>query len=159
MGLFGIPSRKEKEIAKQQIDNCRRIFTESMKIMMSTDNIDTFMSRRKVLRNALYEAGRIAGENSKCLNGVTPKEALETFDRDIKTILDPCIERYMRKQAIRISNLSKDRAKKAYGIKLVISTYEEDLPDESIQYWNRLVDKLVAKIQKLEADEAKKLNP
>jgi hypothetical protein len=159
MGLFGIPSKKEREMQKIQIDNCRRIFTDSMKIMTETDNIDTFMSRRQVLREALYEAGRVAGENSKCLNGVTPKEALETFDRDIRMILDPCIARYMRKQTIRISNLSKDRAKKAQGIKLVISTYEEDLPDESIKYWNRLVDKLVAKIQKLESDEAKKLNP
>jgi hypothetical protein len=159
MALLGIPSKKEREFEKQQIENCKRIFTDSMKIMMHTDNIDTFMSRKKVLRDALYEAGRVAGENKKCINGISPKMALEIFDRDLSLILDPCIERYMRKQTIRISNLSRDRVKKANGIRLIISTYEEDLPKESMDYWNRLVDKLVEKIQALEATESNWIVP
>lgn len=159
MGLFGIPSKKEKEFAKQQIDNCRRIFTDSMKIMMSTDNIDTFMSRRKVLRDALYEAGRVAGENKKCINGVSPKTALEIFDRDLSLILDPCIERYMRKQTVRILNLSRDRVKKANGIRSVIEAYEEELPKESVNYWNHLVDKLIAKIQATESKGSTEIAP
>ena len=150
MGLFGIPSKKERELQKLQIDNCRRIFTESMNIMMSTDNIDTLLSRRQVLRSALYEAGKVAGENTKCLNGVSPKDALNTFDRDFHMLLDPCIERYMRKQTERIAKLSRDRVKKAQGLKLIVSNYENEIPTESIKYWNHLIDKLIYKIEKLE---------
>lgn len=150
MGLFGIPSKKEREIQKLQILNCRRIFTESMNIMMATDNIDTLLSRRQVLRSALYEAGKIAGENSKCLNGVSPKEALETFDRDFHLLADPCIERYMKKQTERIAKLSRDRVKKAQGLKLIVSNYENEMPADSINYWYHLIDKLVRKIEILE---------
>lgn len=161
MGLFGIPSKKEREFQKIQIENCRRIFTDSMKIMMSTDNIETFMSRREVLRESLYEAGRIAGETTKCLNGVSPKDALLTFDRDLPLILEPCIERYMRKQTIRIANLSRGRLSKAKGLKLVLDNYTDDIPAESVEYWSRLIDKLIAKIQKLDEEDAstKKIKP
>lgn len=153
MGLFGIPSKKERELQKIQIDNCRRIFTDSMKIMVATDNIDTLLSRRQVLRSAIYEAGKIAGENTKCLNGVSPKEALDTFDRDFHLLLDPCIERYMRKQTERIAKMSRDRVKKAKGLKLVVSNYEKEMPEDSIRYWNHLIDKLVHKIEMLESSD------
>lgn len=151
MGLFGIPSKKEREFQKQQIKNCQRVFADSMKIMMSTDSIDTFMSRYKTATEALYEAGRIAGENSKCMaDGVTPTEALAVLQRDLPTILNPCIDRYMRKQTIRISNLTKARVQKAKGIELVISEYEDEMPVECIEHWRWRVSKLVSKIEKLE---------
>ena len=108
MGLFGIPSKKEREFKKQQIENCQRIFTDSMKIMMSTDNIDTFMSRYKTATEILYEAGRIAGENSKCMSGnVTPKEALDVLQRDLPMVLNPCIDRYMSVEISRKSASTK----------------------------------------------------
>ena len=150
MGLFGIPTRKEREFRAQQINNCRRIFTESMKIMMSTDNIETFMSRYRTAREAIYEAGRVAGERSKCMNGVSPKEALTILDRDLPQVLTPCIDRFMQKQTIRISNLSRGKISKAKGLYLLISEYEDEMPSECIEHWKWLVDKLITKIERLE---------
>ena len=150
MGLFGTPSKKEREFQAQQVNNCRRIFTESMNIMMSTDNIETFMSRYQTAREAIYEAGRVAGEYSKCMNGVTPKEALTVLDGDLPQVLTPCIDRYMRKQTIRISGLSRGRISKAKGIYLLIDEYENEMPAECIEHWKWLVGKLITKIDRLE---------
>lgn len=152
MGFLGIPSKKERQFREQQINNCRRIWTESMNIMMATENIDTFMSRYQVARNALYEAGNIAGENSKCLNGVTPKDALDILDRDLPQVLNPCIERYMRKQTQKISGLSRGRLAKAQGLYLLVDTYDE-MPKECADHWRHLIGKLVEKIERLERVE------
>ena len=157
MGLFGIPSKKERELKKQQIINCQRIFAESLKIMMSTADIDTFISRYNVARESIYEAGRIAGENSKCMaDGITPREALETLDRDLPMVLNPCIERYMRKQTIRISGLSKGRISKAKGLHLIADEYENEMPKECFDYFHHLINKLVNKIEKLDSLESPK---
>lgn len=153
MGLFGIPTKKERLLKEQQINNCRRIFTESINIMMSTEKIDTFMSRRNVLRDALYEAGKIAGENNKCMNGVSPKEALEIFDRDLPMILNPCIERFMRNETIRISKLSRGRIAKAKGLYLVAEEYQNEMPKECFDHWNWLIGKLVKRIENLERND------
>ena len=68
-------------------------------------------------------------------------------------VLNPCIDRYMRKQTIRISNLSKARAQKARGIELIISEYEDEMPVECIEHWRWCVNKLVSKIEKLEKND------
>lgn len=150
MGIFGIPSKKERELQKIQIKNCERILSESMKIMMTTEKIETFVSRYHVAREAVLEAGRVAGENKPCLGGITPKEFLSTLDNDLLSVFGPFIDRYIRIQTVKISNLTKNRIQKAQGLFLVCSSYENELPKHCIDYWNDSISKLVKKIEKWE---------
>ena len=160
MGLFSLFTMRGKmrKFEEEQILNCRRIFSESMDVMASTADIDTFFSRYSVAANAIEEAGRIAGELSPCLNGVTPKEALETLHRDISRILIPCIDRYMDKKTLHLCSLSRGRVSKARAIEVVAETYQEKLPSDCFEHWKWRIQKLVKRMEQLEWEEKQKLN-
>ena len=152
MGLFGIPSKKERKIKAQQIKNCNRILTDSLKIMMSTENIDTFLSRLNDAKGAILMAWSIAGENTKCMiQESTPKECMDSLERDSAEALNACIDRYMRKKTIKISELTKGRLQKAKGLELVVEEYAASMPPECIEHWKWSVKKLISKIEKLES--------
>lgn len=152
MSAFDLFGKKKKlaEMQKAQIMNCQRILRDSLQIMSSTDNIDTFMSRYNTARVAVVEAAKIAGADTPCLAGISPMETLRTLDFDLPRMLNPCIDRYMRKQTVRISGLSSKRLEKAKGIHLIIDEYEKEMPPESITYWREAVEHLMYRIQKLE---------
>ena len=146
-------STKQSKFKQEQILNCRRIFTDSMKIMMETADIDTFFSRYDVAAEAINEAGRVAGENTPCLNGITPKEALHTLRNDLPSILTPCIDRYMDKQTIRICNLVRGRVSKAQALEVIAENYEDRVPPECMEHWKWRIGKLVSKLKKLDEIE------
>lgn len=127
---------------------------------MNTKNIETFLSRFNVMQEIIYEAGRIAGENEPCLNGITPKDALETIQRDMSDLLIPCIDRYMNEQTIKICGLSRGRISKAKALVIVAETYQNQIPKDCFDHWIYRIDKLIQKLEKtelLEKEEKKKL--
>ena len=131
-----------------------------MKIIMNTDNIETFLSRFDVAQESIYEAGRIAGEDRPCLNGITPKEALETLQKDMSSLLIPCIDRYMNKQTIKICDLVRNRVSKAKALVVVAETYQDRIPEDAFEHWIWRINKLVQRIERLEViekQEAEKL--
>lgn len=155
MGFFDLLRRGKKltKFQEEQIINCRRIFSESMEIMYKTADIDTFLSRYGVAEEAIYEAGRVAGENYPCLNGITPKEALDTLHNDMSSVLIPCIDRYMDKQTVRICNLVRGQVSKAKALEVIAENYQEKIPKNCMDHWKWRIFKLVQKLERLEESE------
>ena len=160
MGLlkkFGIETKAEKQLKAQQIYQYQKIFVDSYKILERTDNIQTFLSRYDTLINAIEGAAEIAGPDAKCFGGISPRQAREIARQDMPQLLNPCLERFVQKKTISICESATNRMKKAKALYGVLVAYEEQMPSESLVYWQFLIDRLVKKVEKIENMEKERI--
>lgn len=154
MGLLkslGIETKAEKQLKQQKIYTYQKVFVESYKIMERTDNVQTFLSRYDTIINAIEDAEKQVGPNTKCFAGLTPPQALQLVKQDIPQLLNPCLERFVQKKTISICQSPTNRMKKAKALYGLLVAYENQMPPESLVYWQFLIDNLVKKVEKIEA--------
>lgn len=155
MGIFGFLNKKELSQAQMQlIFRQEKILADSLKIIQTTDSLETFFARYKTADNAISEIGRVAGSDTKCIaNGqASPAECMESLYKEKAAQLNNCLSRYVRKETVHIMGLSRGRMNKAKGVAAIIEEYGPDMPEESLECGRRLANQLIQKIEKLEKE-------
>lgn len=153
MGLLGFFGKKK--LTPEQIQQIRRqekILADSLRIIQSTDNLETFFARYKTAEDTIKLIAIIAGDNTKCIakGQATPAECIESLYKEKEVQLNNCLARYIKKETVHIMGLSRGRLNKANGIKAIIEEFESDMPKNSYDLGIELADKMIKKIEKLE---------
>lgn len=130
--------KREKELAA------------ALQVMNTTDDLQKFFKNYRAAENAVNQITQVAGENTKCIAGETPKDCMESLHKDYARPLHSCIDLYIRKETVRIMGLSRNRMKAAEGVAAIVSEYSRDMPPDCAEYAQALVDDMKKKIAQLE---------
>ena len=130
--------KREKELAA------------ALQVMNTTDDLQKFFKNYRAAENAVNQIIQVAGENTKCIAGETPKDCMESLHKDYARPLRSCIDLYIRKETVRIMGLSRSRMKAAEGVAAIVSEYSRDMPPDCAEYAQALVDDMKKKIAQLE---------
>lgn len=152
LGLLNLLKPKKK-LTKAQLDAIQRqkkILQDSLKIIQQTDNLETFFSRYKLAEDTINVISQIAGENTPCIANETPKACLESLFAEKEKQTNDCLDRYIRKETVRILSLSRGRKAKAKGIAEIIEVYADQMTEESLNYGQHLAHQLIKKVEAVE---------
>lgn len=153
MALFDFLSEKKLSQSQlQQIHRQEKILSDSLKIIMSTENLSTFFVRYKDAKDSINMIGMIAGTNVKCIakGEASALECLESLEKEFPAQLNNCLSRYVRKETIHILGLSRGRMNKAKGVLAIIEEFATDMPAECFEHGKYLANKLIEKVEALE---------
>ena len=154
MGLISLlTGQKKLSRAEYEFVNKRsKELAASLNVMNSTDNLEKFFKNYHAAETSIMQIIEIAGEKTKCIAGESPKDCLESLHRDYITPLRSCLDRYIRKETVRIMGLSRNRMKSAHGVAAIVEEYSQDMPTECVDFARTLVNDMLKKIEKLEAE-------
>lgn len=130
--------KQEKELAK------------AIKAINTTDDLQKFFKNYRAAEDAIGQIMQVAGENTKCIAGNSPKDCMESLRRDFVKPLRSCIDLYIKKETVRVMGLSRNRIKAAEGVAAIVSEYSRDMPPDCAEYAQVLVDDMKKKIAQLE---------
>lgn len=130
--------KQEKELAK------------ALQVMNTTDDLQKFFKNYRAAESAVGQIMQVAGENTKCIAGESPKDCMESLHRDYVRPLRSCIDLYIKKETVRIMGLSRGRIKAVDGVAEIVGEYSPNMPTDCAEYAKVLIDEMKKKIARLE---------
>ena len=117
-----------------------------------TDDIQKFFTNYRNAKSTVKDIASIAGWDTKCIAGETPHDCMESLYRDAVEPTKDCIDRYVRKETVRIMGLTRGRMKAARGVASILEEFEPDMPPGCSEFAKGQVERMMKKIERLEAE-------
>lgn len=152
MAFFSSRSFKNNPQYKYDVpafQNQFRIFKDSLKLLMETENPETFFSRYDVAETAAQKMAAIT--DAPVIEGESPQDLVEALHRQKAEIVNAFLDRYAKAVRIKAFELSRGRSQKLDSFNLITSEYEDRMPPESIQYRDELYSDMKAKLAAFES--------
>lgn len=152
VGIFDLLSKKKKLspsekafVAKQEKE-----LAKALQAINTTDDLQKFFKNYRAAESTIRQIMQVAGENTKCIAGESPKDCMESLHRDYAGPLRSCIDLYVKKETVRVMELSRGRTKAADGVAAIVEEYSADMPSDCAKYAKALIDDMKKKIEQLE---------
>lgn len=152
MGLIGFLTGQKKLSPSEKafVVKQEKELAKTLEVMNTTDDLQKFFKSYRAAENAIDQIIQVAGENTKCIAGETPKDCMESLHRDYARPLRSCIDLYIRKETVRIMGLSRSRMKAVEGVAAIVGEYSRDMPPDCVEYAHVLIEDMKKKIAQLE---------
>lgn len=145
MLVFTAKSPKISQSDNTLINRHLKIFDESVKLFMSTDNPETFFGRYRDAERAAKAMAEIT--DAPICHNEPPQNAVEMLSRDKTAATNAFLDRYSQKVKLAAFNLTRGRKQKIESFKLITGEYESMMTRESIYYRDTLYADMLKKIE------------
>ena len=132
-------NKQEKQLAK------------NIGVMRQTDDIQKFFTSYRNAKSTIEDIASIVGWDTKCIAGGTPLDCMKSLYRDAIEPTKNCIDRYVRKETVRIMTLTRGRMKAARGVASILEEFEPDMPPGCAEFSRAQAARMMKKIEQLEA--------
>lgn len=148
IALYRLIKGKTGGPVHNDFDRQLKIFDESVKIFMETENPETFFGRYKDAERAAAAMSEMT--NKPCVHGEPPQAAVEMLSRQKTEVTNLFLDKYARAVRMKAFELTKGRKQKMESFKLITSEYEQDMTEESIAYRDKLYLEMMEKVKAVE---------
>lgn len=150
MLIATIKSPKKIKIDVYQLERQTQIFDESLKIIMKTENPETFFERYDTARAAVNVIAQMTDE--PVLHEETPQSVLESLENSKEEITNAFLTRYANKIKMYAFNLTRGRKQKLETFNLMTTNFESKMTAGSIEYRDKLYSDMLSDLESLTSD-------
>lgn len=141
------PKTKLKAENLQVFQQYLKIFDDSVKLLMTTKNPETFFGRYDDALRAAYMMADITDE--PIVHDEPPQAAVEALKLQKTDVVNAFLERYAKDITLKAYELTRNRERKLETFYLVTSEYENRMSEESIAYRDGLYTEMKSKLAEL----------
>lgn len=144
MLAFTFATPKTPNMNYQRFKELLRVFDESVKSFMTTDDIETFFSSYS---DAEHTSAAMA-EMTKAhyAHGKTPQDLVEMLIQEKTLTTNEFLDRYAKAIRMKAYKLTRGRKQKIESFKLITAEYESQMTQESIMYRDQIFSDMLKAI-------------
>ena len=124
-----------------------QIFDDSLKLIMTTCNIETFFGRYEDARRAACAMANLTSQ--PLAHGEPPQAIIDSLNEQHTEITNAFLDRYSKDIALKAYNLTRGRKQKIETFYLTTSEYEEQMTPESIAHRDELYGQMQSNLAEL----------
>ena len=125
-----------------------QIFDDSIKLMMTTENPETFFGRYGDAERAAKAMSEFTSK--KAVHGEAPQDAVEMLKHDKTEVTNAFLDRYAAKVRTSAYNLTRGRKQKLESFMLITSEYDDKMTEESKAHRDKLYQDMLMKLENIE---------
>ena len=147
MLLVTFRTPKLPKIDWQQFQRQAQIFDDSIKLICSTKNPETFFSRYKLAEETAKSMASMT--TASILHDEPPQEAVAMLERDKTEVTNQFLDRFSKDIRLKAYELTRGREKKMESFILILGEYKEQMTEESIYYMENLYAEMKNSLSKV----------
>lgn len=135
--------------SQSQLNRQLQIFDDSLKLIMQTNNPQTFFGRYD---DAQRSAQAMAAMTSDAVvHGASPQEVVSMLQDQKAETTNLFLDRYAKETRLKAFELTRGRKAKIEVFQLMTSEYDEQMPPESREYRDKLYAEMLEKLESIES--------